>query len=182
MQIKKLYFDMDEVLVNQKDGLAKLEGISPEEMMLRRSKAKEKDQHFDYIMYLIKKHIDSEPFSHYDPLPEFEYFKEFILRCKVEGYQVEILSSGTGNKDIYEKAVVQKRVWLIRHGLGNIKAHFSHGSAEKFRWACPHSLLIDDYERNISQFREAGGHGVHHLDINITIEELRKFGFKMEDF
>lgn len=182
MDIKTVYFDMDEVLVNQKHGLAKLEGISPEEMLLRREKAKDKDKHFDYIMYLIKKHIDAEPFSHYDPLPEFEYFKEFIFRCRSEGYNVEILSSGTSNKDIYEKAVVQKRVWLIRHGLGDIKAHFSRGSAEKHQWACPHSLLIDDYERNILQFREAGGHGVHHVDINNSIEELRKLGFKMEDF
>ncbi|HET8686427.1 MAG TPA: hypothetical protein VFM18_07150 [Methanosarcina sp.] len=182
MEISTIYFDMDEVLVNQKDGLAKLEGISPEEMMLRRTKAKEKDKHFDYIMYLIRKHIDAEPFSHYDPLPEFEYFKEFMLRCKSEGYKVEILSSGTSSKELYEKAVVQKRVWLIRHGLGNIKANFSHGSSEKKMWSCTKALLVDDYERNILEFREAGGHGVHHIDIHTSIEDLRALGFKMENF
>ncbi len=39
-------------------------------------------------------------------------------------------------------------------------------------------ILIDDYIKNISQFRSRGGIGIHHTSTSNTISELRKLGFK----
>jgi hypothetical protein len=32
---------------------------------------------------------------------------------------------------------------------------------EKWKYACPNSILIDDLEKNILPWIEAGGHGIH---------------------
>ena len=39
-------------------------------------------------------------------------------------------------------------------------------------------ILIDDYIKNISQFRARGGIGIHHTSTSKTISELKKLGFK----
>ena len=48
--------------------------------------------------------------------------------------------------------------------------------ALKQRHADEHSILIDDYNRNISQWRSNGGIGILHKDAHTTIEKLRKLG------
>jgi|TARA_B110000971_G_C19832851_1_gene418850 hypothetical protein len=40
------------------------------------------------------------------------------------------------------------------------------------------TILIDDYIKNINQFRARGGIGIHHTSAAKTISELRKLGFK----
>ena len=39
------------------------------------------------------------------------------------------------------------------------------------------SILIDDYEKNIREFTQAGGVGIHHTNTSKTISELKKLGF-----
>ena len=40
------------------------------------------------------------------------------------------------------------------------------------------TILIDDYIKNINQFRTRGGIGIHHTSTAKTISELKKLGFK----
>ena len=40
------------------------------------------------------------------------------------------------------------------------------------------TILIDDYIKNINQFRARGGIGIHHTSTAKTISELKKLGFK----
>ena len=40
------------------------------------------------------------------------------------------------------------------------------------------TILIDDYIKNINQFRSRGGIGIHHTSTAKTINELKKLGFK----
>ena len=40
------------------------------------------------------------------------------------------------------------------------------------------TILIDDYEKNIRQFRARGGIGILHTSTSNTINELKKLGFK----
>jgi hypothetical protein len=39
------------------------------------------------------------------------------------------------------------------------------------------NVLIDDHEGNIRDWESAGGIGIHHINANLTISELRKIGF-----
>ena len=40
------------------------------------------------------------------------------------------------------------------------------------------SVLIDDYIKNIKEWENKGGIGVHHTDVSKTLNELTKLGFK----
>jgi hypothetical protein len=40
------------------------------------------------------------------------------------------------------------------------------------------ALLIDDYIKNINQFKARGGIGIHHISAASTISQLKKLGFK----
>jgi len=39
------------------------------------------------------------------------------------------------------------------------------------------SILIDDYEKNVREFINAGGEGIHHTNTSKTIAELKRLGF-----
>ena len=40
------------------------------------------------------------------------------------------------------------------------------------------SVLIDDYIKNIKEWENKGGIGVHHTDVSKTLNELKRLGFK----
>ena len=40
------------------------------------------------------------------------------------------------------------------------------------------NVLIDDYEKNIKEWKNAGGIGIHHTNVGKTIGELKRLGFK----
>ena len=40
------------------------------------------------------------------------------------------------------------------------------------------NILIDDYIKNIKEWENKGGIGIHHTDVNKTISELKRLGFK----
>ena len=39
------------------------------------------------------------------------------------------------------------------------------------------AILIDDYPKNVTQFRAAGGIGILHTDTTSTINRLKRLGF-----
>ena len=39
------------------------------------------------------------------------------------------------------------------------------------------AILIDDYEKNIREFIQSGGKGIHHTNTSKTISQLKKLGF-----
>jgi hypothetical protein len=47
---------------------------------------------------------------------------------------------------------------------------------KKQEFASPNSILIDDREKNIEQWRNAGGIGVLHTDAASTIKQLKDLG------
>ena len=39
------------------------------------------------------------------------------------------------------------------------------------------NILIDDYIKNIREWEQAGGIGIHHTDVKRTINTIKKHGF-----
>ena len=48
---------------------------------------------------------------------------------------------------------------------------------QKQNFANKNSILIDDYNKNISDFKRRGGIGIYHTSTSNTIRELKKLGF-----
>jgi hypothetical protein len=59
------------------------------------------------------------------------------------------------------------------------KIHFKYAKvicvkrSEKSQYANDHSLLIDDFSKNIEDFIKAGGHGLHYISSYLTIKGLK---------
>ena len=98
---------------------------------------------------------------------------QFISR-----YDPHVLSAYTG-RDATSK--IGKMKWLSKNTkFSRSKIHLVLRSQKK-TYAMTEgkpNVLIDDYEKNIKEWESAGGHGIHHTNVNKTLGELKKLGFK----
>jgi 5'(3')-deoxyribonucleotidase len=71
-------------------------------------------------------------------------------------------------------AAEDKRRWLDEYYPG-FKVNFGPFSRDKYKWARPGDILVDDKRSNISEWFEAGGVGILHLgDFDVTVANLLK--------
>ena len=70
-----------------------------------------------------------------------------------------------GGKQLYRFKVSRGNIHLV---VRSDKKSFAKGN----------NLLIDDYEKNIKEWENAGGQAILHTNTNKTISELKKLGFK----
>jgi len=75
-----------------------------------------------------------------------------------------------------------KTIWCKNHlNLPGDRIFFSKKSNQKQYYASKFSILIDDFEDNINEWRNAGGTAVHHVDTEDTIRQIKeavtKLGF-----
>jgi hypothetical protein len=153
----KIYLDMDGVIADFAKRYKELHKISPEEA----DKKKQFGKFFDEF-------IKSGQFATLDLMPDA---KELLSHLKTTDVPVEILSS-TARQDSHVAISRQKTIWLDRHGI-NYTANFVPGKSLKYKFATPESIIIDDTQSVIDDWRKAGGIGIHHKDALTTITMLR---------
>lgn len=88
----------------------------------------------------------------------------------IKKYNPTILSAPSFD----ETSKIGKRLWVKKH-LPGVKLKLTPAMFKQ-RLASPNSILIDDYERNIIQWREAGGIGILHKNAEDTINQLQELG------
>lgn len=150
----KIYCDMDGVLVNFNKGYFELTGVDLEGKFYN-------DTNF------------------WDPINKAGYKFWVNLEWKPDGkrlwnyiekYEPEILSAPSREND----SRVGKHDWIQRELPG---VHLILRTAKnKKEFATPESILIDDHEINIEQWKEAGGIGILHKSADDTIKQLKKLG------
>ena len=99
---------------------------------------------------------------------------DFIIR-----YNPHVLSAYTG-RDPTSKTGKMK--WLKKNtGFKRANVHLVK-RAQKQAYAKTKeekpNILIDDYIKNIREWENKGGIGIHHTDVSKTINELKRIGFK----
>ena len=106
--------------------------------------------------------------------PNAKRLHDFIIR-----YDAHILSAFT-RSDPTSK--VGKMKWVKKNtGFKRANIHLVLRSQKqayaKTKEEKP-NVLIDDYVRNIREWENKGGIGIHHTDVGKTINELKRLGFK----
>jgi hypothetical protein len=106
--------------------------------------------------------------------PNAKRLHDFIIR-----YDPHILSAFT-NRDPNSK--VGKMKWLKKNtGFKRVNIHIVKRSQKqayaKTKEEKP-NVLIDDYIKNIQEWENKGGIGIHHTNVGKTINELKRLGFK----
>lgn len=170
--IKKIYLDMDGVLVNDVAMFESLEkGLATEVL-----KAKVMGYKQQVVFPLIKRCIDKRLFSSALITPfGMQLQLVYIPHWLKQGIEVEILTSTMKYNENREELEKQKLEWLESNSF-NLPVNFARGSAEKQMFAKPGSLLIDDYDRTINQWLSSKGHAIHHTHPNLTYKALAAIG------
>lgn len=92
-------------------------------------------------------------------------------------YQPYILSTPSNRMS---ESKPGKRKWIASN-LGRVKEIHLVPRHDKQKWALDQdgnpNILIDDYIKNIKEWRARGGIGVHHTNALNTIKQLKKLGF-----
>ena len=96
----------------------------------------------------------------------------------IEKYNPVILSAypyNIENPDVKNNAIIGKKAWIEKH-IGNEASAQAIICArkEKILFAEENAILIDDMEKNIKEWKQAGGIGILHKSYRSTIKRLQE--------
>jgi hypothetical protein len=152
-----IYLDMDGVIADFNKRYRELYKIYPQDA-----------DTYKVFDKFFAQFIDSREFAKLDLMPGA---MDLINYLRALDIPTEILSSTSSEKrDVPIRE--QKIEWLETHKI-DFPVNLVPGKRHKKNYANPNSLLIDDTEQNISQWREAGGVAIHHKDVVSTLNILK---------
>ena len=157
--LPRIYCDMDQVLVAFLSGVKKITGQDFQKM--------NRDTRWNKV----------------SNTPKFWENLEFMpgakrLLQRIQKYDPYILSAFT-DRDSSSKG--GKIKWVLKNTRIPKSRILVVKRAEKQRSATHNgefSVLIDDYIKNIKEWENKGGVGIHHTDVSRTLKELSNLGYK----
>jgi hypothetical protein len=158
----KIYVDMDGVLCNFEKAWANLGKEHTEGMLPWKYEEKYGQEKFHSIIKDIGK---TDFWANMDWQPGGKELWNYIKK-----YNPTILSTPTRSKSSKDG----KTIWLDRELGKDIPRIFEK---DKYKYSEPETILIDDYEKKISDWIEKGdGIGVWHQNTDDTIKRLKEYG------
>lgn len=155
--MKTIFLDMDGVLTDFEGRMISLYGEN--------KNTRFKKEH--WVDFILNKNFET-----LDMLLSAYVLLDFVGSCKIN---VEILSS-SGGSEYHEEVTAQKNIWLKKHNIP-YKANIVPGGHRKGEYAKHDTLLIDDTQTVIDNFKKCGGQVVlhNHYDVYPTIEKIKRF-------
>jgi nicotinic acid mononucleotide adenylyltransferase len=151
----KIYVDMDGVIVDFDGGYEKLTGIT----------TKEADKKGPEFFWKPISKAGAKWWITLKWMPDGKQLWDYVKK-----YNPELLSAPSRE----EASRLGKRVWVKRE-LPGVKL-ILRSADKKQEFASSNSILIDDREKNIEQWKNAGGIGILHTDATSTIKQLKDLG------
>jgi len=112
----------------------------------------------------------------YQDLPPMEHSRWLVddIRKMIKGtdFEIEILTA-IPLLQTFPLAATHKELWVKKHFSRKWKFKTGPHAVDKQKHAKPGDVLIDDQLRNIEQWIEAGGIGIHHTSVPKTLAELK---------
>lgn len=112
-------------------------------------------------------------FAELEPLPGA---LELVEALAHHGPRFQVLTARPLPTGFLVTAERDKKLWVRRKLSPNLKVNVILGGVNKYKYVTPGAVLIDDQERNLKPWREAGGVGIHHVAVEQTLAELRHLG------
>ena len=155
-----IYLDMDGVIADFTKRYKELYRMEPREA----EKKKEFDKFFDEF-------IATGQFATLDLMPGAMDGLTFLRKHLT--IPTQILSS-TASEARYDAISKQKMIWLQTHGI-TFTPNFVPGKRHKWKFAKRDTIIIDDTQSVIDDWRKAGGIGILHKDWPSTLAILRQY-------
>ena len=158
-KIKRIFLDMDGVLADFEKGVSELLGVDI---------SNNEQGHYVYDdnkEELTAKHL----FRNLEPMPDMWKLLGFVNNL---GIHTEVLSAaGSINREI----VVNDKVdWVKEHVHPYWITTCTFNGSQKAAFAHPKAILIDDRDKNINDWIDAGGIGILHTSAEDTINKLNE--------
>jgi phosphoglycolate phosphatase-like HAD superfamily hydrolase len=153
-----LYVDLDGVLSNLDKFVMQLTGVKFEELRgplftKLLSDYREQGQTF---------------FDQLEKMPDADLLWQFVSKHKPN------ILTATGPERV--KATAEKIEWVYTHLHDFDKVYSVASGSQKYQYAKPNHILIDDTPKNIQLWKNAGGIGILHRDASSTIQKLKALG------
>lgn len=164
-QNPQIYCDMDGVLVDLIDGIRQRYGFKDLS-----------NRNFDSYVDPIKPQIDKEHPNLFAELPWTKDGKQ--LWKYISRYEPNILSAHTTTWQLNSRK--DKLHWIEKNLRPLPKLSHILMRRDKAKYAKTNgvaNILIDDWSKNIDEWKAAGGIGIKHTSTANTITELKKLGF-----
>lgn len=156
-KINCIYLDMDGVICDFEKRYKELFNILPSEARNNR----EFDKFFDEF-------IANGNFATLEMMPDA---MQLIVALRNALPPTQILSS-TASQKRYDSISKQKTEWLEKHDI-DFQRNFVPGKQHKKKYARKDTLIIDDTESVINEWRAAGGLAIFHRNIPDTLAQLK---------
>ena len=122
---------------------------------------------------------DAEMWRHINSIDHF--FRELppmegadYLYRELSRYGMEVIALTGCPRNYYQRAALQKREWAREHIDPNMFVLPVVGGKNKFLFMHnPGDILIDDFDKNLKPWREYGGVGILHRNVEDTIVDFR---------
>ena len=144
------------------------------------------DMHSDYEQRFGKKIHDVIPpkefwnnigtvdnyFYHLPKKPKAKLLFRFLR--SIPNSKLSILSGIPIPRGKLSTAALDKEKWVHKYFSSSITVNTIVGGKNKYQYIAPGNIciLIDDMQRNIDNWREAGGIGILHTDVYDTITQM----------
>lgn len=169
MKIETIHLDMDGVIADFDGYIKKVTGKTCDELNAGCSmQAHTNDERTDPVFKVMKEHINNNELFYQLEAIDIERWREVVSVVRERGFRVELLSAAPST-GLLEKSKGQKLRWIEKHRLEVDGAIILPSASLKKRYARSTTLLIDDYEKNIRGYANAGGLAIHHK----TFEESK---------
>lgn len=162
---KKIYIDMDGVLVDFNGGVKELCGIEPQAQGIKHRSQSKDDEMWSKI------HEIDHFYSKLKPLLDGFSILNFCLE-NFDTDKIEILTGVPKPSRQIAYASEDKKIWVKEHISNNIKVNTVLRADKKNFALGKEYVLIDDHPNNIKSWNEAGGTGILFKSKEQVISEL----------
>lgn len=158
--IRKIYCDLDGVLANFEKRFIELCGRLPADVPSQ-----------EMWEIIVKGDAERPFFETLELMDDAMHLWQHLMMLKQKGIEVEILTASGRYPEGIEFAA-QKHVWVAKIDP-TIKTNTVQRGVDKYQFAEEGTLLIDDMEKNLGPYVEAGGQVIHHKSAKDTVEQLK---------
>jgi 5'(3')-deoxyribonucleotidase len=154
----KIFVDLDGVLSNLDKFVQGLIGVDFESI---------RGPEFTQLLARYRK-AGATFFDRLEPMPDANVIWSYIAPHKPD------ILTATGPERV--KATAEKIRWVYDHLNGFDQIHCVASGKQKYQYAAPNHILIDDTPINVKLWSDAGGIGILHRNAHNTIQELKGLG------
>jgi hypothetical protein len=179
MKISTIHLDMDGVIANFDGYIKQVTGKTCDELNAGCSMAAHtNDDRTDPVFRVMKEHINEhDMFFQLEPF-DIEEWIEIVSVVRSRGFRVELLSAAPSD-GLLAKSREQKIRWAAKHNLEVDDIIILPSASLKKKYARHTTLLIDDYEKNVRGYANAGGLVIHHKNLPETKSRLEFYTGKI---